>query len=207
MELVDTAFSKHIEYRSDFNIIFRIITAKKTLKYVHEKCRTEFDAQGRPVRTIGIVMDITKQRLAELALKEEQQNYQSLIQYAPVGMVAISEDEHVFLGNKKFQQLTGYKPYDIDSLQDWWEKAYPSVESKKSAQKNWEIILSNNGKRKSPVPNIESVIVCKDGSLKNVEIGYVFTGKVSPDDVCRHYTTENSGRNTGYQRSQVQKNC
>lgn len=172
--LVDVAFSDHIEHRAEFNIVFRIITAEQKLKYVHEKCKTEYDASGKPVRTIGIVMDITKQRMAELALKEEQQNYQALIEHAPVGMVAISGEEHVFFGNRKFQSLTGYTPADIENLHDWWQNAYPDEAAKQLAQKNWDLLTSNPSKKKASLPPIETAILCKNGETKYMEVGYVY---------------------------------
>jgi light-regulated signal transduction histidine kinase (bacteriophytochrome) len=35
------------------------------VKWVHEKCRTDFDAHGKPLRFVGVMQDITERKLAE----------------------------------------------------------------------------------------------------------------------------------------------
>lgn len=175
--LLDAAFANHIEQRSDFNIVFRIITANNKLKYVHEKCKTEYDAHGKPLRTVGVVLDITKQKLTELSLKKERQKYQALIEHAPVGIVAIGEADDLFFTNQKFAQITGYKSTDFDSLNDWWQQAYPDESARATAQKKWKQIFTQSKAKKSSANPIESAIVCKDGSSKYVEVGYVYTGE------------------------------
>ncbi|MCA0381944.1 MAG: PAS domain S-box protein [Bacteroidetes bacterium] len=175
--LLDTAFANHIEQRSDFNIVFRIITAHNKLKYVHEKCKTEYDAHGKPLRTVGVVLDITKQKLTELSLKKERQKYQALIEHAPVGIVAIGKEDDLFFTNQKFTQITGYETTDFDSLNDWWQQAYPDESARATAQKKWKQIFTQSRAKKSSANPIESAIVCKDGSSKYVEVGYVYTGE------------------------------
>lgn len=40
------------------------------IKHVHERCQTDFSIEGKPLRSVGTVQDITERRLAEEALLE-----------------------------------------------------------------------------------------------------------------------------------------
>ncbi|MEN8119940.1 MAG: PAS domain-containing sensor histidine kinase [Bacteroidota bacterium] len=69
---VDKAYSNSLKNKTPYEIEHRILLKNEKLKYVREKCRTEYDKAGNPVRSIGMVLDITHQKKVELALKESE---------------------------------------------------------------------------------------------------------------------------------------
>lgn len=71
---VDQAYSNSLKNKTPYEIEHRILLKSGKLKYVREKCRTEYDKSGNPVRSIGMVLDITHQKKVELALKESEIN-------------------------------------------------------------------------------------------------------------------------------------
>jgi PAS domain S-box-containing protein len=62
---VDKAFKDSIQKKTSYDISHRLLLKNGTLKYVHEKCRTLYDADGNPLRSLGTVQDITHQKLNE----------------------------------------------------------------------------------------------------------------------------------------------
>jgi PAS domain S-box-containing protein len=62
---VDNAFKDSIKKKTGYDIVHRLLLKNGTLKYVHEKCRTIYDADGKPLRALGTVQDITHQKLDE----------------------------------------------------------------------------------------------------------------------------------------------
>src|SRR3989338_7208084 len=40
------------------------------IKYVQERCETEYSAEGKPLRSLGTAQDITERKLAEDAIRE-----------------------------------------------------------------------------------------------------------------------------------------
>ncbi|MBW2408123.1 MAG: sigma 54-interacting transcriptional regulator [Deltaproteobacteria bacterium] len=62
---VDKAFTDSIKKRTGYDIVHRLLLKNGTLKYVHEKCRTLYDENGKPLRSLGTVQDITHQKRDE----------------------------------------------------------------------------------------------------------------------------------------------
>lgn len=64
-EAVNKAYSESLRSRSPYEIMHRILTSDGRVKYLLERCETFFDANGKPLRSIGTAQDITRIRLAE----------------------------------------------------------------------------------------------------------------------------------------------
>jgi len=57
-----------IEQSKDLNIEYRIITARKNIKIIHSIARAIKDKNGRPIKFVGSIKDITRQRHIENSL-------------------------------------------------------------------------------------------------------------------------------------------
>lgn len=104
MESYETANQQKSQYGP---LIHRIITSKGTLKHVEEKGFTDFNKHGEPVRTYGIVRDITKERIAELELEKKTNYIESIINSLP-DLIFISDIDGVFLDARAGQQNDYY---------------------------------------------------------------------------------------------------
>jgi PAS domain S-box-containing protein len=62
---VDKAFTESVKKKAGYDIVHRLLLKNGTLKYVQEKCRTLYDEDGKPLRSLGTVQDITHQKLDE----------------------------------------------------------------------------------------------------------------------------------------------
>lgn len=67
-EFVSRTYAESVKVREAYDIVHRLLMKDGTLKYVNEKCRTEYDDNGNPLRSIGTVQDITAAKEAELEL-------------------------------------------------------------------------------------------------------------------------------------------
>ncbi len=72
-EKVNFSYSNSLNTKEDYEIEHRIITKNNELKFVNEKCRTEFDEYGNPNISYGIVTDISRHKLAEIQLIEAKE--------------------------------------------------------------------------------------------------------------------------------------
>jgi len=63
-ERVNTAYTDSLKNKTLYDIEHRLLMKDGAVKFVREKCTTEYDPQGIPLRSLGIVQDITEQKLA-----------------------------------------------------------------------------------------------------------------------------------------------
>ena len=73
-EFVNKTYTESVKEREPYDIVHRLLMKDGTLKYVNEKCRTEYDDNGKALRSLGTVQDITTAKEAEMQLgkaKEE----------------------------------------------------------------------------------------------------------------------------------------
>ncbi|HVN73204.1 MAG TPA: PAS domain S-box protein, partial [Methanoregula sp.] len=94
---VDAAYSGSLrEGRDTYEIEHRVVR-KDTgeIRYVHEKCEHQRDENGKIIRSVGMVHDITERKKAEDALREAEARFRLALKNAPVS-VAVQDKNLVF---------------------------------------------------------------------------------------------------------------
>jgi PAS domain S-box-containing protein len=86
-EMVDRRYQDSLKHRTPYSVEHRLLMKDGRVKYVHEQGKTDYDVQGRAVRSLGIVQDVTAQKLMEAELNATQMHYVSFIN-ASIDMVA-----------------------------------------------------------------------------------------------------------------------
>lgn len=69
-KLVDEAFRASLEERKPYAIAHRLLMPDGRVKHVLERGRSEYGPDGKPVRSVGTVLDVTEQHAAEEARRE-----------------------------------------------------------------------------------------------------------------------------------------
>ena len=66
---VESTYAESLQKGKDpYEVDHRIILPQGEIRYLHEKCRHELDADGAIIRSTGMVQDITERKLSEVAL-------------------------------------------------------------------------------------------------------------------------------------------
>jgi PAS domain S-box-containing protein len=68
-EFVDRAYKDSLKNKTKYDIVHRLLLKDGTVKYVHERCETEYDNGGNPLRSLGTVLDITERKSASEELE------------------------------------------------------------------------------------------------------------------------------------------
>ena len=76
-ERLSRAAGQAIENHEKYNIEFRIIRSPGDLRWLYNLGSVEYDADGKPVRVIGTVQDITERKSAESLVRESERNYRA----------------------------------------------------------------------------------------------------------------------------------
>ncbi len=69
-EAINAAYASSLQTRQPYEITHRLCMPDGRIKHVHERCQTDFSAEGKPLRSVGTVQDITERKLVEDALLE-----------------------------------------------------------------------------------------------------------------------------------------
>jgi PAS domain S-box-containing protein len=64
-EFVNQAYAGSVRNRTPYDIVHRLRMKDGTIRFVQERCETLYDAEGKPIRSVGTVQDITERRRAE----------------------------------------------------------------------------------------------------------------------------------------------
>ncbi len=68
-EKVNQAYTRSLETLEPYEITHRLLMADGRIKWVHENCESIYDAQGKALRSIGTVQDVTERQKTEDALQ------------------------------------------------------------------------------------------------------------------------------------------
>ncbi|OGT20013.1 MAG: hypothetical protein A2V90_06525 [Gammaproteobacteria bacterium RBG_16_57_12] len=111
---VNEAYIRALVSRTPYEITHRLRMSDGRIKWVEERCVTDFDAEGTPLRSRGTVQDITERKQAEASLRQTRQLLDSIVENIPV-MVFLknAEDLRFKLFNRAGEELLGYPRSDL----------------------------------------------------------------------------------------------
>jgi PAS domain S-box-containing protein len=104
-----SAFDKtHVEFgapRMGHGIDHRIVMDDGAIKCVHQNARTTYDAEGRALRLIGIVQDITERKSAEDRLQFANVLLTTEMEASPDGILVVDANRKIATFNQRFADM------------------------------------------------------------------------------------------------------
>ncbi|MFZ3018618.1 MAG: PAS domain S-box protein [Gallionella sp.] len=91
-ERVNQAYTRSLETREPYEIAHRLIMADGRIKWVSEHCETFHDNQGKALRSVGTVQDVTERKLIEDALRQSEAYNKLLFVDSRVAMVVVDAE-------------------------------------------------------------------------------------------------------------------
>ncbi len=106
-EQVNAAYLNSLENCLPYEIEHRLQMKDGRVKYVQERCETEFDADGKPLRSIGTVQDISEYKRAEMTARENEQRFHILAKISPVGIYRSDAQGLCIYVNERWLEMAG----------------------------------------------------------------------------------------------------
>lgn len=127
-EMVNQAYQQSLKDRTPYKIEHRLLMADGHVKWVQERCHTEFDADGKPLVSYGTVQDITDRVRADMEIAQSRDLLMKVVNTAPVRVFWKDKDLRYLGCNILFAKDAGLQsPEDLIGKDDyqmaWSEQA------------------------------------------------------------------------------------
>lgn len=98
------------------NIVFnqyRIIHKNKRVYWIENKITPTLDKEGKLIRVDGVTSDITKRKLAEISLSENEEQIQAIFNAVLDSIIVIDDKEKIIKWDSKAETLFGWKEFEV----------------------------------------------------------------------------------------------
>lgn len=113
LERVERTIDEAIARREPVEFEFRIIRPDGEVRTLSERFQAFFDEEGKRIRNIGTVQDITERKQAEQSLAESEIKFRWLYEYAPVAYHLLTPDGLITDVNRRWCELLGYPREEV----------------------------------------------------------------------------------------------
>jgi PAS domain S-box-containing protein len=108
----------------NYRIDYRLLHPNGNVIWLEANGRAFFDGQGRKLRIIGLVADITERKQAEAALRETELRFRLVADTAPVLIWMFGPDTLCNYFNQPWLEFTG-RPLEMELGNGWVEGVHP----------------------------------------------------------------------------------
>jgi PAS domain S-box-containing protein len=129
-----------------------------TLRWISRKAEYERDAAGKPVRLVGVVQDVTEQRLARRAAEQNAAEFQALAQTLPNLVWTAQPDGTADWFNDRVYEYSGRQPGDV--LFAGWQELLHADDLAPTVQR-WQAAVGDG-----EVYNVEYRLRRRDGAYR-----------------------------------------
>jgi PAS domain S-box-containing protein len=112
----DALFKESIANHTRYDTIHRLLFPDGRTKFIRVQAETFYGDDGTPMRALGMVQDITKQREAELRSLENEHKYRQVVSNITDGLFIDDLEGRVTFANEVFLQVFGLDASDINHI-------------------------------------------------------------------------------------------
>ena len=105
---LNQAYTQSLEDRQPYDFEHRLQFADGRVKWVREHCSSEFDASGKPLRSVGAVQDVTGQHLAAEQLRIAAATFET-----QEAILIADPQANILRVNHAFEDLSGYRAEEM----------------------------------------------------------------------------------------------
>ncbi|MCK9379558.1 MAG: DUF3365 domain-containing protein [Sulfuritalea sp.] len=94
--MVNQAYTESVASRKPYDIVHRLLMKDGRIKYVNEKCETHYGADGKALRSMGTVHDITERQRSEEQVRALNQELEERVKERTVQLETANKELEAF---------------------------------------------------------------------------------------------------------------
>lgn len=142
-------------------IEYRVLGTKGE-RWVLARGRVEHDEQGRPIGFPGAISDITQQKQAEIALRQERDIHRKYIDTIQTILLILDSEGRIQLINPAGCKVLGYKEDDLLG-KNWFDTCLPQSAGKEETVAVFRQLMKGDNNQ---TEYFENQVLCSDGSQR-----------------------------------------
>ncbi|MGH9140886.1 MAG: PAS domain-containing protein, partial [Vicinamibacterales bacterium] len=111
--LLERAIIRAVEDGAPYHNEFRIVAPVGQTRWIANLGQVYRDDDGRPLRMVGVVCDVTDRKLAECALRASEEKFRALVETTSEWIWAIDREGRITYSNPTVEQILGYRPQEL----------------------------------------------------------------------------------------------
>ncbi|MBU7584766.1 MAG: PAS domain S-box protein [Nostoc sp. TH1S01] len=143
---------------------FRVIWRDGSIHWLHARAKVYYDREGKPLKMVGVNVDISDRKQAEEALQQSESRLRQLLESSIIGIIEAEPDKITF-ANDAFLQMLGYTQEDVLAGKLRWQDMTPPEYSELDQAKVEEVFVSG------VCTPFEKEYIRKDGSRVPILLG------------------------------------
>lgn len=113
LEMVESSITQAQEHRTYFHCEYRLHHPDGSIHWILARGKTLYDGAARPVRMIGIVMDISDRKQLEVALRNSEERYRQIVETATEGIWILDANNATTFINPCMSEMLGYSDREM----------------------------------------------------------------------------------------------
>jgi sigma-B regulation protein RsbU (phosphoserine phosphatase) len=97
----------------EYTQFYRILTKDGQVRWVEDQTTVVRDDQGKKIFNQGLLMDITRRKLAEEELRQSEEKFRRIVETAGEGFILMDEDLKIIDTNNAYCKMLGFSRKDI----------------------------------------------------------------------------------------------
>ena len=108
----------------DHDFEYRVITGEGEVRWIHEYVQIVSGGGDEDERLVCVMVDVTKDKTAEIALREESDFAKGLVDTAQAIILVLDPEGRIVMCNPYLEELTGHQLDEVRG-KDWFETFLP----------------------------------------------------------------------------------